>query len=172
MCIYIRSPYFAVRGQTLRGLIPQNNPAMNPATLEEHHKDGQMSTLLSKEIRLQDRGRPNGPRSARLRHLTSHSPVAKSVAGFFAGLFAGVDHRKVGLRKRLHKMRRPVLVNLHIHTHTHTYIHTHTHTNTHVYIYIYVHMNSYIHTYKHTHTYTQTHGHTQCTHNKHTHIVI
>ena len=67
-----------LRGQTLRGLTLQNNPAKNPATLDEHRKDGQRSILLSKEIWPQGCGRPNGSRSARLRHLTSHSPVAKS----------------------------------------------------------------------------------------------
>jgi len=34
----------------LRGLTPQNNPAKNPATLENPRKDGQKSTLLSQEI--------------------------------------------------------------------------------------------------------------------------
>ena len=40
------SPYFAesfAGGQTLQGLIPQNNPAKNPATLEEPRKDGRKS---------------------------------------------------------------------------------------------------------------------------------
>jgi len=37
-------------GQTLRGLTPEHNPAKNPATLEKPCKDGQKSTLLSKEI--------------------------------------------------------------------------------------------------------------------------
>ena len=70
-----------LRGQTLRGLTPQNDSAKNPATLEEHRKDRQMSTLLRKEIWPQGCGRPNGSRSARLRHLASHSPVAKSPYG-------------------------------------------------------------------------------------------
>ena len=63
-----------LRGQTLRGLTPQKNPALNPATLEEARKDGQRSTLLSQEIWAQGCGRPHGSRSARLRrdiwHLT------------------------------------------------------------------------------------------------------
>jgi len=37
-----------------------------------------MSTLLLKGIWLQGCGRPNGSQSARLRHLTSYSPVTKS----------------------------------------------------------------------------------------------
>jgi len=47
-----RSPYFAefFAGSAIRGLTPQNNPAKNPATLEEHGKDGQISILLGKEM--------------------------------------------------------------------------------------------------------------------------
>ena len=56
-----------LRGQTLRGLTPQKNPALNRATLEEARKDGQRSTLLSQEIWAQGCGRPHGSRSARLR---------------------------------------------------------------------------------------------------------
>ena len=67
-----------LQGQTLRGLTPQNNPAKNPTTLKEPRKDGQMSTLLSREIWPQGCEKSDASNVRFESHLASHSPVAKS----------------------------------------------------------------------------------------------
>ena len=55
-----------LRGQTVRGLTTQKNPA----TLEQPRKYGHRSTLRSKEIWPQGCERPNGSRSARLSRVS------------------------------------------------------------------------------------------------------
>jgi len=67
-----------LQGQTLRGLNPQKNPAKKPATLEEPHKDGQTSTLLSKEIWPQGCEKSDASNMCFESLLASHSSVAKS----------------------------------------------------------------------------------------------